>query len=1777
MRLISKLAACSAAWIFFLCVGEGRAAAGLQSLRGLVPETVAALPPEGRLPGTNRLDLAIGLPLRNGDKLAQLLADISDPKSPRYRQYLTAAQFAEQFGPAPADYAAVSNFAQAHGLKITGTHGNRLLLDVNGAVADIESAFHVELHTYRHPAEGRIFFAPDRDPTIDLTTPVLGVGGLNDYQKPHPCSQRLSSPQPNLTGSGPSGAYLGNDFRAAYAPGVTMTGAGQSVALVEFSSGFMQSDITAYEDLAGLPNVPLSAVLLDGYDGGPGVGNDEVSLDIEMAMAMAPGLAGVIVYEGTTTDDILNRIATDNSARQISASWNYPIDANTEQIFMEFAAQGQTFFNASGDRDAYTGAVTPPSDDPNITIVGGTTLTTAGPGGGWAAETVWNWGVEYGSIYNGLGSSGGVSTVYPIPSWQTNINMSANQGSTTMRNLPDVAMTADNVYVIYGGGQTGAYGGTSCATPLWAGFAALANQLAAASGRPALGFINPAIDSICSAGNYAPCFHDITTGNNTKATSTNEFFAAPGYDLCTGWGAPAGQNLINALAVPDSLEVLPDGGFTAIGGSGGPFTVTNEYFALNDTSTNSLSWSAVNTNVWLTVTPAAGTLAGAGSSANPSVSLSPAAYSLPIGTYSAQVGFSNAASGTVQTRQFILQIVPAAPPSIVNQPAAQTVFPGFSASFSVTVAGTPPLAYQWQFNGTNIAAATNASLTLTNVNYSNAGGYTVTVSNALGTTNSTSAALTVSPPPPCAAAPSGLISWWPAEGNGNDETGFNNGVLENGASFGSGEVGQAFSFNGVSQYVEIPDSPTLRPASVTVECWFNASAITYEGNTVMSKPVGSAGFDSFKIWLANGNLNGCAGTSTNGGPVLSYPFTPAPGAWYHAAYTLDSSAQVQTLYLNGAPVASGPAGIQIGYDAQPLLLGVEADNGSIVMPFDGRIDEASIYNRALGATEIAAIYGAAISGKCPLPPTPPIIATQPANQTVYAGSTASFNVFAGGTQPLDYSWHFGGTNIGWGTNATLALTNVGSSNAGSYYVTVSNALGATNSSAAVLTVTPAPLCAPPQASLVGWWPGQNNANDETGVNNGILMNGGWYYPGEVGQAFCFNGSNQYVQIPDSPSLRPASLTLECWFSVSNTASAGNVLISKPVGTGTNDSFELWLGHGKLYANVGTSTTKGPVLSYNFTPTAGVWYHAAFTYDSVSDLDTLFFNGSPAAVSQPNLKIGYDSSPLLIGINSANGVLTTPFAGRIDEVSIYNQALTYAEIAAIYQAGTNGKCPLPLAAPAFVVQPESQSAGVGGSVAFSATASGTAPLRYQWNDNGAAVPNATNSTLTLTNLQLTNAGNYTLTASNYAGWAVSSNAVLSVGFPPVITNQPQSQTVKAGASASFSVGASGAGVLTYQWSFNGVPLPGQNNPGILLTNVASINSGDYGVAVSNSFGAVLSSNATLNVVTPPIIITQPASRSVSAGAAVTFSVNATGTAPLTYQWQFGAFAILGATNSSLTLSNVGPDDAGSYSVVVGNAWGATNSSAAVLSIIKTLAIIAQPLNVTVTAGGTATFSVTAWASPAPVYQWRVNGANISGAVNSVLTLSNTMPSDGGSYSVIVSNNSGTITSSNAILTVNYYIETKAGKAQQLAVTNLTVASPARPGTIFVVTNTDQASVAGGTVQSANGIITYSPPVGFKGVDSFNYWLSSGALPAVEGKITALVDASLVLGGAASNTQLTLQFIGLPGTSYNIEASQDLRNWTNVGTAMAGTNGMFQYQDSMPARGWNRCYYRTALSQ
>jgi subtilase family serine protease len=580
------------------------AAADNKTLTGHAPAAVGKLnlQPVGQPLATSRLSLAIGLPLHNKELLTGLRDQIYDPTSAYYHRFLTPEQITQRFGPTEQEYQAVIQFAETNGLDVFAKYDNRLLLDVSGKVSDIEKAFHVTLRTYQHPTEARQFFAPDVEPSVDSGLPILNVSGLDNYDLPHP-NLRIGpvtgkGASGASSGSGPGNNYRGYDFRNAYAPGVTLDGTGQIVGLFE-EDGYYVSDITTYESQAGLPNVTLQNVVLDGLSGGPSGNTNavaEVSLDIEMAISMAPGLSKVVVFEGNNWDDILNSMVSHSGIKQFSCSWGFSgaEDATMENDFLVMAVQGQSFFLASGDGDAFTGDLMGPDDDINITTVGGTSLTMNGSGASYNSESVWNWGYDPPAWWYGgggyWGSSGGISTRNSIPTYQQGISMASNGGSTTQRNVPDVALTATGIWVIYFNGLAGSFGGTSCAAPLWAGFTALVNQQAAASGQPSVGFLNPALYKIAQGPSYNSCFHDITTGNSTSGGSPSAFYAVTGYDLCTGLGTPNGSSLINAL-MPYSGAVWVDYNYSGT-------TQNGSYDAPYKTLAQGVTAVSASGNIW---------------------------------------------------------------------------------------------------------------------------------------------------------------------------------------------------------------------------------------------------------------------------------------------------------------------------------------------------------------------------------------------------------------------------------------------------------------------------------------------------------------------------------------------------------------------------------------------------------------------------------------------------------------------------------------------------------------------------------------------------------------------------------------------------------------------------------------------------------------------------------------------------------------------------------------------------------------------------------------------------------------------------------------------------------------------------------------------------------------------------------------------------------------------------------------------------------------------------
>jgi subtilase family serine protease len=512
--------------------------------------------PINRLPATQTLGLDLVLPLRDPEGLKSFLAELYDPSSPTFHHFLTPTEFTAKFGPTEEQYAEVLRFARTNNLSVTGGSRDGMEVQVRGTVLAIEHAMHLNLLTYQHPTEDRTFFAADREPSMDLSFNLWHVSGLDNFSNPHPLYVKKSDfaaahgiePEAVVshatTGSGPSASFLGSDMRAAYYGTGTLTGKGQNLGLFEYE-GTDLADLTTYYKNIG-QTLPLTPVLfsVDGtstaclYSGRSKCDDGEQNLDMTQALGMAPGLASLVVYIGSTDTAIISAMTTHSPLpTTIGCSWGWtPADPSTlDPYFEKMAAQGQNFFAASGDSSTWSKSNEAwPADDAYVVSVGGTDLVTTKAAGPWSSETAW------------VDSGGGISPdKIAIPSWQKAAITSTNKGSTTYRNGPDVSANANFTFYTCDDQtacQANEYGGTSFAAPMWAAYTALVNQQRVADGKSTIGFLDPYIYAEnATAATYKADFHDITSGKSGSYT------AITGFDLVTGWGSP-NAGLLSELA-----------------------------------------------------------------------------------------------------------------------------------------------------------------------------------------------------------------------------------------------------------------------------------------------------------------------------------------------------------------------------------------------------------------------------------------------------------------------------------------------------------------------------------------------------------------------------------------------------------------------------------------------------------------------------------------------------------------------------------------------------------------------------------------------------------------------------------------------------------------------------------------------------------------------------------------------------------------------------------------------------------------------------------------------------------------------------------------------------------------------------------------------------------------------------------------------------------------------------------------------------------------------------
>ena len=760
----------------------------------------------------------------------------------------------------------------------------------------------------------------------------------------------------------------------------------------------------------------------------------------------------------------------------------------------------------------------------------------------------------------------------------------------------------------------------------------------------------------------------------------------------------------------------------------------------------------------------------------------------------------------------------------------------------------------------------------------------------------------------------------------------------------------------------------------------------------------------------------------------------------------------------------------------------------------------------------------------------PTISSQPASVVAVFGSNATFSVTISGTStlPVTYQWYKDGTAINEANLSSITITPITPADLGAYQVVITNLFGSVTSSSASLSGTAPAITAQPTKVSTTFGSSVTFSVTATGSQPLYYQ---WYKDGEE-----IPGANlSYIYLP----------------SVTNTdAGIYAVIISNEIDQVISSNATLAVGVAPTITNQPQSQT-------------------------VIQGQTVIFTVGAASPTPLSYQWFENGSKLFLATNATYGI------ANVQTFQVGTYTVVVSNLAG---SVTSANAVLIVNAPPLITtQPQSQNIAVGNSVTFSVVLNGTTPFGYEWLTNGVMDPSGTNSYYSLSNVGFANAGSYVVVVTNIAGSVTSTPAILVVGYPPVLTNQPQSQEITQGQTAIFAAGATGTVPLNYQWIENGSALTGITNSIFAISNAQGSDSGTYSVTVFNLFGSTSSTNAVLTVDTPPVITTQPASLNVPVGGNAAFTVAATGSQPLQYQWFNSGGGILNATNSTYAIADVSLGQADNYYVVVTNFVASVTSSVAMLAVGYPPAISTNPVSQTNAFGSTAVFSCTA-TGPLPMnYQWFQNSTNLISETNGTLILTNLQVTNAGSYQVIVGNAFGSITSLVAILHVSPGMLTQptnqivmqgtpagfmamAGGEPpltyqwQLNGTNLTDNSIYSGSTskilnlVGALTNTVGSytlvvSNDYGSITSA--VVTLS--FGFQAVSSFNYtgYVQPYVVPA---GVTQLWFSITGGGGANGTAGYSAGQGGFGGSVQGIVSANQYETLTlSVGAGGSGTNG------------------------
>ncbi len=1001
-----------------------------------------------------------------------------------------------------------------------------------------------------------------------------------------------------------------------------------------------------------------------------------------------------------------------------------------------------------------------------------------------------------------------------------------------------------------------------------------------------------------------------------------------------------------------------------------------------------------------------------------------------------------------------------ASPSITTQPVSQSLLAGTNATFSVVATGQATLFYQWSLNGTNltdsahISGSANSTLTVSNLVAGDAGNYQVVVSNSHGSVTSSNATLVVLFPAAITVQPTNQ-----------------NALIGGTIVFYSGATGQSpVSYQWIKNggvvinggRISGADTPTLTISNVqmsdTGDYQFEASntngTATSAPASLLIVPLASWGINYFGeqnfplmltnvVAVATGDANSsylnlmlkADGSVTGWGSVIgvsNYDVIVPAGlsnavaiaAGYRHGLDLQRDGTVIGFGDDSSGQATPPAdlhgvvAVDAGWDWSLAL----KNDGTVVAWGDNSFSEAM---PPPGLSNVVAISAGGVHGL--VLKNDGTISGWGFNSVGEASSPAGLSnvvaVSAGYYHNL--ALKSDGTVIGWGNNLHGEINMpVGLSNVIAIAASYSLSLALRN-----------------DGTVVAW--GDNFYGQSTppsGLSNVVSIAAG----GEYGLALL---QNPATQVP--PSI--------WWQGQTNqTVPTGQTLLFSPSVSGSQPMSFQWIFNGSPMSGQTNSWLLLPSLqtnqagSYQFTVNnnfGSVTSQIASVIESPGILGqpinqsslaggTVAFGVTAAGPGTLSYQWYFNGSPLaddgrVSGSSTANLTISNV---QSNDVGSYELVVTNTNGSATSQAAT-----FALLVPAAITAPPvSQSILMTSNAAFIVSVAGTAPLSYQWFFNGALltdggrVSGSDTTDLIISNVQANDGGLYQFVATNNYGAATSAVATLTILLPASISGQPSNQAALINSNASFTATVTGTSPLTYQWYFNGIPLTddgrlsGCTTTNLTIANVQTNDAGAYQLVATNSYGMATSASATLTVLVPASITSQPTNLVALTGSNVAFTVTATGTAPLNYLWHSNGVALAnggrfsGVTTAILNISSALTNDSGLYEVIVTNNYGSVTSSVATLTVYAPVQIIGHPMSQAVLLGSNTSFTVTAGGTT-PGYQWFFNGASISdnfrisGSGTATLNISNAQSSDAGGYSVIVSNIFSSATSRMASLT------------------------------------------------------------------------------------------------------------------------------------------------------------------